>query len=61
MGDVTMTDIIEARPVMCATCHTPARLQSDNSPFGLDGEQWYECADGHETKRSNESSAIRKH
>jgi hypothetical protein len=36
----------------CGTCHSPAALQSDSSPFSLDSDQWYECINGHITKNT---------
>jgi len=54
------TEPATLRPVLCATCHSPAQLHSDTNPLGLEGEQWYECAEGHETKRSSEAPAVRR-
>lgn len=43
----------------CDTCHSPAALQSDSSPFSLDSDQWYECINGHITKNTRASRAHR--
>ncbi len=47
--------VIDAHPALrCSTCGQPTRhlYTADDLPFAPDSDQWYECEEGHATKKS---------
>ena len=46
-----MTDTLSATTLRCSVCASPTSLQVDSSPFSRDDDQWYECGDGHVSRK----------